>query len=56
MKTEHDYLILEAMSKYGGSFVQQLAKLAHLADTTNFQKLKSTFSNYWEEYENFLKK
>jgi len=56
MKTEHDYAILDAMSKYGGSFVKQLVILAYLADSENFQKLKSTFSNYWEEYENFLKK
>jgi hypothetical protein len=56
MKTEYDYAILDAMAKYGGSFVQQLAKLAYLADGTNFQKLKHTFSNYWEEYDNFIKK
>ncbi len=54
MKTEHDYLILESMSKYGGSFVKQLAILAYLSDSTNFEKLKHTFSNYWEEYDKFL--
>ena len=56
MKTELDYLILDAMQKYGGSFVKQLATLGYLADSTNFEKLKSTFSNYWEEYERFLPK
>ena len=56
MKTEYDYAILDAMAKYGGSFVQQLAKLAHLADGNNFAKSKHTFSNYWEEYDNFIKK
>jgi hypothetical protein len=53
-KTEHDYLILDAMSQYGGGFVQQLSKLARVADTTNFAKLKVTFANYWEEYDAFL--
>ena len=53
-KTEHDYLILDAMSTYGGGFVQQLSKLARVADTTNFAKLKVTFANYWEEYDAFL--
>ncbi len=54
MKTEYDYLILDAMSTYGGGFVQQLSKLARVADTTNFAKLKVTFANYWEEYDAFL--
>ncbi len=56
MKTDHDYQILEAMQTYGGSFVKQLSLLCRLADETNFQKLKSTFSNYWEDYEQFIKK
>ena len=54
MKTEYDYLILDAMSTYGGGFVQQLSKLARVADTTNFAKLKVTFANYWEDYDKFL--
>ena len=54
MKTDYDYLILYAMSTYGGGFVQQLSKLARVADTTNFAKLKVTFANYWEEYDAFL--
>ena len=56
MKTDHDYQILEAMQTYGGSFVKQLALLCRLADVNNFQKLKNTFSNYWIEYESFVKK
>ena len=56
MKTEKDYLILDAMSKYGGSFVKQLATLAHCADSENFNKLKVAFANYWDQYERFLKK
>jgi hypothetical protein len=56
MKTEHDYQIIEAMQTYGGSFVKQLALLCCLADANNFQKLKTTFANYWTEYESFVKK
>ena len=54
MKTEYDYLILDAMSQYGGSFVKQLSNLAWVADATNLAKLKVTFANYWEEYDAFL--
>lgn len=54
MKTEYDYLILVAMYTYGGGFVHQLSKLAIAADATNFEKLKVTFANYWEEYDKFL--
>ena len=54
MKTEYDYLILDAMSQYGGSFVKQLSNLARVADATNFSKIKDTFANYWEEYDRFL--
>ena len=54
MKRVYDYLILDAMSTYGGGFVQQLSKLARVADTVNFAKLKVSFANYWEEYDAFL--
>ena len=54
MKTDYDYLILDAMSTYGGGFVQQLSKLARVADSVNFAKLKVAFANYWEEYDSFL--
>jgi len=54
MKEEYDHLILDAMFTYGGGFVQQLSRLARVADTTNFAKLKFTFANYWDEYDAFL--
>jgi hypothetical protein len=31
-----------------------LSKLAIAADATNFEKLKVTFANYWEEYDKLL--
>lgn len=48
---EKDYFIVEAMEKWGGSFVQALAKLARAADPLNLGKIKVTWSNYWSEYE-----
>lgn len=51
MKTELDYMVLECMSVYGGSFVKQLAILAQRADSVNFAKIKSTWPDYWAEYE-----
>lgn len=47
---EQDFAILQAMEKYGGSFVQQLAKLAHRADPNNFKLIKQTWPKYWEQY------
>jgi len=47
---EKDFAVVEAMEKYGGSFVQALAELCHRADHINLQKIKDTWSEYWEEY------
>ena len=41
---------VEAMEKYGGSFVQELAQLFRRADSVNFEKLKHSFSDYWNKY------
>ncbi len=54
MNKEQDYKIVKTMEKYGGSFVRALAVCFQRADPINFQKLKSTFSNYWEEYKKFI--
>jgi len=43
--------ILEAMDKYGGSFVKQLAKLYRLADPQNQKRLESTFQEYFAKYD-----
>lgn len=49
--SDQDYYTLEAMDKYGGSFVSNLANLARVADHVNFAKIKSTWPEYWAEYE-----
>jgi len=47
---EQDLRVVEAMERYGGSFVVALAKCARKADSLNLKKLKDTFSMYWEQY------
>lgn len=43
--------VVEMMEKYGGSFVKALAEACYHADPINLAKIKTTFSEYWEEYE-----
>lgn len=51
--TEEDYLVIENMEKFGGSFVKALATCFRMADPINFEILKVSFPDYWDEYENF---
>lgn len=51
MKTDRDYYTIDAMLKYGGSFVKSLASLAQHADYDNFNKIKNTWPEYWDQYE-----
>jgi hypothetical protein len=46
-----EWEILEAMEKYGGNFIQQLARLYRAADMENKRKLTSTFENYFQKYD-----
>lgn len=47
---DKDIDIIEAMEKYGGSFVVALAQAARRADSINLAKLKAAFPEYWEQY------
>jgi len=47
---EEDYKVVEAMEKYGGSFVKALAECARRADVHNLRKIKETWSDYWQQY------
>ena len=51
--TTQDSRIIEAMSKYGGSFAKAIANAAKLADEYNYNKLKQAFPGLWERYESF---
>ena len=46
-----DYWTMKAMAKYGGSFVKALAEAARRADRQNLEKIKTTWVEYWTEYE-----
>jgi hypothetical protein len=50
---EEDFEVVEAMEKYGGSFVRALAQCFYRADDSNLIKLKRAFPEYWEEYKKF---
>lgn len=48
--TGNDLNIIEAMEKYGGSFVAALAQAARRADADNLARLKKAFPEYWKQY------
>ena len=45
-----DREVVDAMARFGGSFVKALAECFRRADATNFQILKASFPNYWSAY------
>jgi hypothetical protein len=45
-----DYDIVNAMARFGGSFVQCLAAAYHAADPVNSLRLKAAFPDIWAEY------
>ena len=48
---ERDNWTVDAMDDMGGSFVKALGALARHADPINLAKIKNTWPEYWEEYE-----
>lgn len=48
---ERDCYTVDAMEKFGGSFVKVLATLARHADGFNLQKIKDAWPDYWHDYE-----
>ena len=52
---DHDYYTVDAMEKYGGSFVKQLGELARRADPVNLALIKETWPEYWHQYEDMGK-
>lgn len=47
---DEDLKVVEAMEKYGGSFVVALAQAARRADANNLAKIKATWPEYWQQY------
>jgi hypothetical protein len=48
--------ILEAMKKYGGSFIKHLAILYNHADDENRRKLEALFQEYFRQYDDIAMK
>lgn len=48
---KRDSYTIEAMEKYGGSFVKALAECFRHADSHNRALIKTTWSQYWSQYE-----
>lgn len=42
---------MDAMEKWGGSFVKALGAAARRADGQNLERIKRAFPEYWAEYE-----
>ena len=49
--TDQQLRVVEAMARWGGSFVKALAEAFYRADHTNFLRLKKAFPDYWKDYE-----
>lgn len=47
---DEDLKTIEAMEKYGGSFVVALAQAARRADKNNLERIKLAFPEYWQQY------
>ena len=53
---EKDWETIKEMLDSGGSFVKKLAELMHYADQINYEKLKNTFPEYFEQYRKMAEK
>ncbi len=51
MSNEKDCWTVDAMERWGGSFVKALGELARHADRKNLALIKLTWPDYWEKYE-----
>ena len=50
MTYEEQHRVGSAMVSHGGSFVEALGRALLLADTTNRERIKAAFPEYWETY------
>lgn len=48
---DRDIWTINAMEKYGGSFVKALGALARSADVPNLIRIKIVWVEYWIDYE-----
>jgi hypothetical protein len=50
-----DFDVARTMIEYGGSFVRKLGAAALVADQDNLSKIKSTWPDYWAQYDRMAK-
>lgn len=50
-QNEQDIATIEAMSKYGGSFIRHLGMACKYADSENLNRIKQAFPEYWLRYQ-----
>lgn len=50
-----DYPTIEAMEKYGGSFIKALANACRHADPDNYRRLQIAFPEYFKRYARMAK-
>ena len=50
-----DFDVARTMIEYGGSFVRKLGSAALVADQDNLQKIKTTWPEYWAQYDRMAK-
>jgi hypothetical protein len=50
MMTDDDRKTVDAMDRYGGSFIKALAAAMRAADDLDFATLKNSFPVYWRHY------
>lgn len=48
---DRDSWTVDAMERYGGSFIRALANLARFADSVNLEYIKDTWTANWNHYE-----
>jgi hypothetical protein len=52
---DSDFKTVTMMERYGGSFVQTLARLMCIADDDNLRRIKATWPEYLQQYEEMAK-
>jgi hypothetical protein len=51
MSKPTEYEVIDTMTRLGGSFVQQLARLYSCADEHNQKRIREAFRHEWSTYE-----
>ena len=48
--------VVEAMIRYGGGFASALGTLYRLADRDNRTRIKTTWADYWQRYDELARR